>query len=401
MVAEGNRLWRVEVDAGPPRRELVIERASPGGEGTSAAPDGDRRRDVNGTVCWLPDGSGRFVLGEDTGQPARPPGWGVFEPDGRQLGRLVATYRVLPGEPYGCAFDRSGRLFTTDVGNKGFGRGRGQLLLWFPPFDRRSLRAGGASDGAGPSSPFCKLDTRIGTAGGVVVDERGRVYVASASGLAILRFSPPFPSGPDAAGGCGGRDELGSPRADRVTREVLVRAPYVFAGLALSGGRLFASSPLTGEIAEYDLEGNRIRDVLDPPGLLPPHATGSPMGLAVGADGTLYYTDLDLVWEGLRPVPGPNGKLWRIRFDDSGAPRPPEVLLDGLAFPDGVAVVPRQFAASLGARERREPGGAPATGGGGIAEAGTDGGGRPRRTAPRRAPGSSSAIGRGASSGPQ
>ena len=59
--------------------------------------------------------------------------------------------------------------------------------------------------------------------------------------------------------------------------------------------------------------------------------------VTVGPDGTVYYADLDLT-TGVSPEPGPNGKVWRIRFSAAGEPLPPEVVLDGLAYPDGVAV---------------------------------------------------------------
>ena len=69
---EGNRLRRYDVDTiGAPTlaEDILIERASV---------DPVDGRDVNGTICSIPDGSGRFVLGEDTGQPTTPAGWGVF-----------------------------------------------------------------------------------------------------------------------------------------------------------------------------------------------------------------------------------------------------------------------------------------------------------------------------------
>ena len=50
-----------------------------------------------------------------------------------------------------------------------------------------------------------------------------------------------------------------------------------------------------------------------------------------------YEVFLDLT-TGVSPEPGPNGKVWRIRFSAAGEPLPPEVVLDGLAYPDGVAV---------------------------------------------------------------
>ena len=79
-----------------------------------AARDPARGRDINGMVCALPDGSGRFVAGEDTGQPDAPAGWGVFAADGTQVGKLVASAAAAKPDPYGCAFDGAGRLFTTE-----------------------------------------------------------------------------------------------------------------------------------------------------------------------------------------------------------------------------------------------------------------------------------------------
>jgi sugar lactone lactonase YvrE len=339
-VAEGNRLRRLDLDtleAGPVAEDVLIERAQG---------DARRGRDVNGMICPLPDGSGRFVAGEDTGQPSPPPGWGVFGADGTQVGKLTATYDVPQAEPFGCAFDRQGRLFTTEVGNQDFGPAKGQLILWFPPFDRFPGPPGAYPDTDATSENFCKIATDIGTAGGVAIDDAGRVYVASASRFSIQRFSPPFPTSADAAGGCGARDRLGSPRADRVQREIFAKRRLrdgllTYSGLAFApNGHLYAASVVTGRIGEFDPEGRLVRLVLQSSGWLPPHATGTPQGLAVDAHGTLYYADLDLIRKGLGLRPGPDGKVWRIRFDDRGAPQAPELVRDGLAFPDGLGVGP-------------------------------------------------------------
>jgi len=340
---EGNRTLRMDLAAqGDPPTAAKVFIASSGDANLEGA-DGAQGRDVNGMICRIPDGSGRLVVGEDTGQPGVPPGWGIFSPGGVQVGKLTATYRAEAAEPFGCAFDADGRLFTSEVGNQGFGTSLGQLILWFPPYEGYPGPPGAYPDTADASQNFCKLATDIGTAGAVAVDADGRVYVASASRGAILRFSPPFPTGPDAAGGCGDRDELGSPRADPVRREVFTRGFYTFSGLAFGpNGRLYAASVLTGEIVEIDAQGEVVRKILDPAGLLPPLATGHPQGIAFDAAGDLYYADLDLVWDFPHIGPGPNGKLRRIRFDGEGRPRAPEVLLEGLAFPDGVAVLPTE-----------------------------------------------------------
>jgi sugar lactone lactonase YvrE len=328
---EGNRLHRIEVASigtDRLRRDVVIE---------NAAADPVRGRDINGMVCALPDGSGRFVAGEDTGQPNPPAGWGVFERDGTQVGRLVATAPASKPDPYGCAFDSAGRLFTTEIGDAGFGADNGQLILWQPPYDR-------FPDGDATSANACKIATDIGTAMGVAIDRVGRVYVASSSGMRIHRFLPPFPTGVDAASGCGARDATGAPMADAVQREVFARARLLdglltYSGLAFApDGHLYAASVVTGRIGEFDAEGRFVRLVLDPGRWLPPYPSGTPQGLAVDGAGTLYYTDLALERKGAALRPGPGGRVWRIRFDPDG-PRAPDLVLGGLAYPDGLGVI--------------------------------------------------------------
>ncbi len=344
-VSEGNRLRRVDLDTldlPPLLHDTLIERASL---------DPAHGRDINGSVCVFPDSSGRFVAGEDTDQPHPPAGWGVFAPDGTVLGKLTATSGAAVPEPHGCAFLPDGRLLTTDVGDPGFGSANGQLILWFPPFEGFPGAPGAYPATDATHANFCKLATDIGTAGGIAVDAQGRVYVAAASRFSVRRLSPPFPTSPDAEGGCGGVDPYGSPRADAVREEIFVRAPATFSGLAIAGnGNLYAASVATGRIVEYDLDGRRVRTMLEPAELLPPFATGTPQGLAVASDGTLYYADLDLVWRWNGVDPGPNGKVWRIRFDEGGEPMAPEIVLEKLAFPDGLGVAP----GDLGAPKRAE-----------------------------------------------
>ncbi len=191
--------------------------------------------------------------------------------------------------------------------------------MWFPPYEQFPGPPGAYPDTGATSTSYCKLATDLGTAGAVAVDPQGRIYVAQSSGLKIERFSPPFPTGPDAAGGCGRTDATGAPVADSVQREVFATASQgmlSFSGLALApNGNLYAASVFTGRIAEYDLEGDLVRFILEPPELFPPIPTGNPQGIAVGADGSVYYADLDLVGTLPDVGPGPNGSVRRITFD--------------------------------------------------------------------------------------
>lgn len=338
---EGNRLRRYDIDSiiTPPLREdILIERA---------ALDPEHGRDVNGAVCGFPDGSGRFVAGEDTGQPAVPPGWGVFDTDGRQIGKLTATYFVEPqGDPFGCAFDPQGRLFTSEIGNSASGPPNGQLIVWFPPFDRYP-GAPGTYPNAAASDHFCKIASDIGTATGIATDAQGRVYVASTRAsetlpAGILRFSPPFPSAPNAAGGCGRVDALGSPLADQVQVELFIsnsNVPTPSGIAAAPNGHWYVASVLNGVIAEFDAEGNFLRRVLSPPRVMLPSPTGNPQGLAVDPAGNLFFADLQLQLGPGGIGPGRNGKVRWIAFDGAGNPAPPVIVRENLAYPDALGIL--------------------------------------------------------------
>jgi sugar lactone lactonase YvrE len=311
--------------------------------------DPERGRDVNGQVCVEP-GTRRFIAGEDTGQPSPPPGFGVFEIRGsaigslsaEQVGKLAPTFQGEPGpegvpdtaDPYGCGFLSDGRLVTSDIGNTASGPANGQVILWFPPLDAAAPR-------------YCKLDVAVGTAGGVYVDDRDRVYVAAARvDSGILRYTGPFPTSDDAAGGCGRVDSTGAPLADAVVRERFIAAdeniptPNGVAGS--DDGTLYVSSIVNGVIAEFDRDGRFLRRILEPPAgeaLGPrPYTTGTPLGLTVDEAGNVYYADLGLVVSASGIGPGPRlGSVRTIRFE-GGEPTAPITLGSGLTFPDGVGI---------------------------------------------------------------
>ena len=334
--AEGNNLWAYGTGEEIETQE-VITNADEDPEGL----------DINAQICFFPDGSGRFIAGEDTGQPNPPAGWGIFQLSGtavgdleaEQIGKLTPTYQEgADPENYGCGVLSDGRMLTTDLGGQAPGDpGNGQFIVWF-------------GEPEGTDQTYCKVDVDIATAQSILVLPDDSVLVVSArpptSG--VWRYTD-LPTSADAAGGCGATDVTGAPMADEIRKEQLlapgeheILAP---AGIAFSpAGGYYLSSVITGVINEYDADWNFVRQVLTPPpgsaiGADTSLPTGTPLGIGVAPDGTLYYADIGIVNDpenGFGPGPG-TGSVRRIRIDEQTASEP-ETLLDGLAFPDGIGV---------------------------------------------------------------
>jgi len=338
LSTEGNNLNAYEPDP-PFRKQTVIHTAADDPEGL----------DINGQVCMLPGAEGaesgkqRFVAGEDTGQPERTPGWGIFELEGaavggleaREVARLVPTYQTEGPENYGCGVLSDGRIVTTDIGNQVTGAPTGQLIVWFPPFD-------------GEEVPYCKIDVALPTPGGIhIADDVVYLATARAPDNGIVRYDGPFPTSADAAGGCGRRDATGAPLADSAHRSVVIPADEHVATpnavVAAPGGGFYVSSAFTGVLAEYDDSGGFVRTLVAPPAGeelgAEPYPTGAPFGMGVDpATGTLYWADLAIgVTDSIGPIDGA-GTVRRITFDDDGAPRPAETLDQRLDFPDGIGI---------------------------------------------------------------
>lgn len=135
--------------------------------------------------------------------------------------------------------------------------------------------------------------------------------------------------------------------ADSVNKETFIAAGpnglATPAGLAdAPEGGFYVSSVFTGVINEYGPDGEFRRTVLAPPEGdelgTEPYSTGTPLGIGVDAEGTLYYADIGIVVGDDGVGPGDRtGSLRRIGFVD-GAPQPPEVMASDLAFPDGIGV---------------------------------------------------------------
>ena len=332
LSTEGNNLNAYEPDP-PFRKQTVIHTAADD-------PDG---LDINGQVCMLPGGSGLFVAGEDTGQPERTPGWGIFQLEGgivgdleaREVGRLVPTYQTEGPENYGCGVLSDGRILTTDIGNQVTGPPTGQLIVWFPPFDTDEV-------------PYCKIDVALPTPGGIhVVDDVVYLAAARAPGNGIVRYDGPFPTSADAAGGCTRVDGTGAPLADQAHRGPFIPADEHVATpnavVGAPGGGFYVSSAFTGVLAEYDGSGRFVRTLVAPPAGeqlgAQPYSTGAPIGMGVDpTTGTVYWADLAIgITDSIGPIDGA-GTVRRITFDADGDPRPVETLDEGLDFPDGIGI---------------------------------------------------------------
>lgn len=329
----------------------------------SAADDPVGGLDINAQICEDPANPGYVIAGEDTDQGTGPefePGWGYLHITGSSLGdlavtmegNLVPTYGNVADNPenYGCGFLPDGRLVTTDVGDQQpFAAANGQLIVWFPDGD--GPLGFDDSDGT-PGFAYCKVDVAIPTAGGIYVDGSTVYLTANRPGLptnadlgGVYRYTG-LPTSPSQ---CTATDATGAPLVPAglvtktrfitgdplgaLTPSAIVRAP---------GGGFFVSSVLTGVIAEYDQQGRFVRRILDPPAVnpLPPHPDGTPYGMTVDAEGSLWYADIGVVISGEGAIgPGDhNGSVRRIRFVD-GDPLPPEVVRSGLMYPDGMGTV--------------------------------------------------------------
>jgi len=264
---EGNRLRRYDVDSID--SVLLEDVLQP-----SASDDPIHGRDSNGSICRFHDGSGRYIHGEDTGQPNPPAGFGVFNADGRQVGKLTPSYPVYSSgqpEPHGCAIRDDGILFTTDVGPQGFGFTTGQLTMRFPPYDRfpgpppPDVNAYPNNNDA--SSNFCKIDETLGTTASVAIDSQGRVYVASTSRLVVFRYEGSWPTGLGPGQGCEASDSVGTPKVDpgRIVRTVFLPLMGIstYTGLAIApdGNSIYSATILDGKI-RVSLSGRMVRSTM-------------------------------------------------------------------------------------------------------------------------------------------
>jgi hypothetical protein len=373
---EGNRMNAYDAATG--EKQTVIWSAS-----DPATTDGREHKDLNAQVCFHEfDGATYFIAGEDTGQDqggVGNAGWGWFRLDGEgtgdvhklrtaQRGKLVPTYAADADpaqhdnpENYGCGFLDNGVLALSDVGDQQPQSGaNGQLHLWFPDaaegFGKGFDYSPGPITEAGESDiPYCFIDRSIPTAGGIWVD-RGDPFSTADDAILVASSRPDF-AHPEKGWGILRYDGVGSvrpaPNGDPaacdtrgVTRTVFIQGgpqQLTPSAIVASGhGTYYVSSVFDGNVAEYSPRGAFMGYVVGGTptgqltGLLPePLAVGTPYGLGVTPDGSVWYADIGVVGNG----PNRPGRVMRVT--PSGAPLPSlaTIVDDGLAFPDGIGVL--------------------------------------------------------------
>jgi hypothetical protein len=363
--AQGEYLDAYLIDGSPVPRRVVFVDPDPPGPDDPTGPPARVGRHVNGKLCFFPKGFGRkgdFVIADDTyreacvtrraGPQARcgesrrthrqwvgtdPDGWGVFRRDGTWARRVIHVDASVPGpdvqgaiDPQGCAFDATGRLFGVDVGSGNFGAADGAIVVFFPGRRQRY-------------DTYCYLDRALGAPGMPAVDGMGNLYIPEPAGFRVTRFGPPFPESP---ADCPGAERLVTQPPTKtvfLSTDSGLITPAGIARVPASDHFFIGSVLLPPIINEYDAGGAFVRTIAAE------NVPRNPLGIDVGADGTVYYAELNLdpMTFGTRC-----GSVSRVRFDDAGAPLPPERLGSRLRFPDGVTVVDSK---RLRARWRKLP----------------------------------------------
>ena len=382
--AAGQRFW-VYWD----ENERELYRQEPSGKMGTLIPYWD----PNGQLCIFP-GSAKFTTGYNPTLPSQhnpgskkplknpPVGEAVWDGHGHFTGKTIYVPGRfhLPGSKIGgdippdtfgsgesggstkeynsngtftgCAFDRAGHLFATDLGSA---QGQipvpddGRLIEWFPPKYRTYCILFGPTEG-GIGKHHVNGHGGLSDPGTLATDSQGNIYVPEpghSSGSPfpdsgrVLRFMhSSFPSSPRQ---CPGPSNMPT---RKVQSETFIRGgsqgvQQVPSGIAWDPScKCWAVTSVFGNpaIAWYDTDGTPHF------GKGPvPSGNYSPFGIAVAPDGTTYFADIHVepCESGFCTV-DKKGALYRVTFNN-GFPSQPEKLGSGYSFPVGVTIcIPAQ-----------------------------------------------------------
>jgi polyvinyl alcohol dehydrogenase (cytochrome) len=346
--------------------------------------------DPNGQLCVVPGGGGRFVVGYNPTlasqnnpgslKPVKQPpvGEAMYDVHGDFTGQTISVPGpyALPGQSVGgdippdtagggafnnngtmtgCAFDRRGDLFATDLGTA---QGQfpppddGRLIEWFAPsYQSFCVVYGPTAGGVGPhhvdgtggllQPGDLALDPKTGD---LMVPEAGSP--AGGIGGSVLRIARR--SFPSSAADCG---PAGLYPRSRLQVSTFVQGNATFLPFPQSIARdptcnCWAVATVIGNpsivwlhdngtpVAGRSIPGEDIAHVgQDPNGW-------NPFGSAFAPDGTLYFVDIHIECTAPLVNCGPGykaGRLMRVTFQQ-GHPSPPTVVATGDDFPTSVTV---------------------------------------------------------------
>jgi hypothetical protein len=338
--------------------------------------------DLNGQVCVLPDGSGRFVGGLDPTVPNQhnPGGLkpykqpaigeelnlangafsgqvlyvpGPFKMPGQSIGEdSPATNGEFNGNSTytGCAFDRRGDLLATDIGTA---QGAfpvpddGRLVEWFAPsYTTYCILYGPVAEGVGPHH----VDGILGLSqpGMLATTDNGDLLLPEAGIDEVMRVD--HTSFPESAASCpGGLYPRGSLKMSVFFKGSGALLPFPSGVARDPTCDCYAISSFFGNpaIAWFDNEGRPEPGRTPVPGT-PLSQLGqnpqayNPFGLAFAPDGTLYFVDIHITCKGGNTLIGCGtadygGRVMRVTFTDA-KPSPAQVVAGGFDFPTSVTV---------------------------------------------------------------
>jgi len=349
--------------------------------------------DLNGQVCVLNDGTGRFIGGSDPTNPSQhnpggPPNYPFKQPpDSEMLNNIRGQYtgktlyvpgpfRMAPGQPgqdapadstgvfngqatyTGCAVDAEHNIFASDIGTA---QGsfpiptNGRLVEWFAPsYTSACILYGPDTGGIGPN--HTDGSGGLSQPGMMTALPNGNILVPQAGSTSggfpgnVLEFD--HQSFPSSASQCPGGTYSRSAVRSTVFFQATTDNLPVPMGVALDPtcgcyaiSSIFGGGPDNAVIKWFNKDGTPV----DRPSItgesLATFGSDSngfnPFGMAFAPDGTLYFVDIHITCQGTLTNCGPSdyqGRVMSVHFGPGRAPREMTTVSGHFAFPTSVTI---------------------------------------------------------------
>ncbi len=349
--------------------------------------------DLNGQVCVLNDGTGRFIGGSDPTNPSQhnpggPPNHPFKQPPdsemlnnvhGQFTGKTLyvpGPFRMAPGQPgqdapadstgvyngqatyTGCAVDPQHNIFASDIGTA---QGsfpiptNGRLVEWFAPsYTTACILYGPDAGGVGPN--HTDGSGGLSQPGMMTALPNGNILVPQAGSASggfpgnVLEFD--HQSFPSSAAQCPGGTYSRSAIRSSVFFQATTDPLPVPMGVALDPtcgcyaiSSIFGGGTDNAVIKWFTKDGTPVdRPSItgeslatfgsDPNGF-------NPFGMAFAPDGTLYFVDIHITCQGTLTNCGPSdyqGRVMSVRFGPGRVPGAVTTVSGHFAFPTSVTI---------------------------------------------------------------